>query len=135
MHSLSSQEPTRTHPDLPATTLEMAEFELVLALKRDEGLAFQDALRDALESSAGALLFPFPEDRFPLPCAFAAAIRVSCDTGFAFAYAYESASDGAFRVVDSQTIDGCYIDFAQAYTQVARELLPLMANMREPAVH
>ncbi|MFD0915915.1 hypothetical protein ACFQ14_05805 [Pseudahrensia aquimaris] len=98
--------------------LEIAELEMILSMKHEEGLSFEAALRSALAVSGNEQLFAFPSDRFPLDARAVFAIRVRSGDEHGFCYAYECGVSGAFLIAEQGDIGERYIAFAASYSAI-----------------
>ena len=108
--------------------LEIAELEMILDMKAEEGIAFFDALPCALASSGNEWLFDFPAERFPLPAQNVAAVRLNSGDDSKICYVIEPLDDAGYRLVEDDEIDGAYLDFANAWLDVAQALRPMLGN-------
>ena len=115
--------------------LELAELEMILAMKSEEGLEFDVALPSALVTSGNDWLFDFPADRFPLPAKSVAAIRICSGEDQVFCYAYDSEDGTGVRLAGAEQLDNAYIDFAKSYAELAGALEPMLAKMRSGDMH
>lgn len=108
--------------------LELAELQMLLEMKDQEGLNLDEAARSALSSSGNDYLFDFPHQRFPKPAKAVVAARVRAGTESAICYIYEDAIAGRFRIVKGSEIDPAYTTLAESYADVAGALRSILTH-------
>jgi len=134
--SIDSQIQSSTAVEFPNDfALEIAELEMILSMKSEEGLKFASALPSALACSGNEWLFDFPADRFPIPAKHAAAIRICSGDDELVTYVYEKEDGEGFSLVEDDLLDSAYFEFAESYASVAGALEPILAKCRGKDLH
>ncbi len=112
-------------------SLEQVELEILLTMKIEDGLSFDDAVRSSMANSGNEFLFSFPPERFPLSCRKVACIRINGDEKPLTCYLYQQENGGAIEIADPEILDEEFHSFAESFVGVMeqmRDLFPAGAH-------
>lgn len=102
-------------------SLEIAELALTLGLRDDHG-GFDAAVRSAIVATGNDWLFRFPAERFPLPCADVACVRIRSGSDATFAYVYRADDTAPFQIATANDVGHELTDFAANFASLLGDL-------------